>query len=139
MITDVTRPLPPGSQRGPQGYLAGMPGGLALGTGSSGEITVTAAGGPVRWAATTSTAQVSLSSYSGTLRAGHGITLVVSVSRTEGSGGSAVVTISAGSAARAIVVTWSAASPHEYRNPPPSPSPSDSGSSPSPTPSPSPS
>jgi DNA-directed RNA polymerase specialized sigma24 family protein len=137
VIAVVTQPLPAGVQRVVPGRLTVTPGSLALGAGLAGQLEVTAVGGPVRWSAATSTGRVSLSSYSGTLRAGQSITLVVSVSRVDGSAGIAVITISAGSSARAIGVSWAARPAHEAGYPSPSPSPSGPAPSPSPTPSPS--
>jgi hypothetical protein len=141
MITAVTRPLPGGARpgsAGPPGGLAVAPGSLSLGGAVTGQVCVTAVGGPVRWTAATSAARVTLSSYSGTLLPGQSTTLVVSVGRA-GSGGLAVVTITTGAAARVIGVSWTTRSAHGWHGPSPSPSPAQSGPSASPTPSASPS
>ena len=119
------------------------PGSLALGAGSAGQITLTAAGGPVSWSASPSAAQVSLSAYSGTLQAGQSVTLDVTVTRGSG-GGSAVISIAPPAAApQTVEVGWtsrpipggadgSGYPKHSRHDPSPSPSPS-SPSSPSPT------
>jgi hypothetical protein len=106
MITDATQPLPPGAAPGAQprgtgtsgnqaaaapGALQLSAGGVVLGGGSTGQITLTATGGTVNWSAAVSgSGPVSLSSYGGTLAAGHSITVVVQVSRGSGAGSAAI-------------------------------------------------
>jgi DNA-directed RNA polymerase specialized sigma24 family protein len=106
MITDATQPLPPGAAPGAQphgtgtsgnqaaaapGALQLSAGGVVLGGGSTGQITLTATGGTVNWSAAVSgSGPVSLSSYGGTLTAGHSITVVVQVSRGSGAGSAAI-------------------------------------------------
>jgi DNA-directed RNA polymerase specialized sigma24 family protein len=118
------------------GSLAVNPDGLDLGAATSGQLTLTAAGGPVSWSASTSSAQITLSSQQGTLQAGQSVTLWVSVT-TSGSSGSAFVFLDAApmngaavaapsatpSTSQAVEVTWTAYQPRH-----PHPSPSDSGS-----------
>ena len=93
-------------------------------------------GGTVSWSASTSSAQITLSSQQGTLQAGQSVTLWVSVT-TSGSSGSAFVFLDAApmngaavaapsatpSTSQAVEVTWTAYQPRH-----PHPSPSDSGS-----------
>jgi hypothetical protein len=124
---------------------------LDLGTGSTGQLTLTATGGPVDWSADTSSTLVTLSSLQGTLQAGQSVTLVVTVNQRGHGASSAFVFIdatpetpdgaaagapsAAPSASQAVEVTWTTSNPRNSR-PSPSPSPTPS-SSPSPTPSPS--
>lgn len=55
---------------------------LDLGSGISGTVTLTAAGGPVTWSADNIPAGVTLSSYGGTIAAGQAVQLTVTVSAT---------------------------------------------------------
>jgi len=146
MITAVTQPLPPGKaptqKTAPQepaapgvGGTPASPGTLqvsadsvAVGTGSAGQLTLTAAGGPVNWSASSSSpARVSLSSYSGTLQAGQSVTLTVTVIRGAGPG-SAIISLEPPAAApQTVQVSWTALSrgpgrPDHPRYPRPSPS-----------------
>ena len=154
MITDATHPLPvkpPATQKSaapaPATTAAGgtpaSPGtlevstaSLAVGTGSAGQITLTAVGGTVNWSASTSSpAQVSLSSYSGTLRAGQSVTLTVAVTRGA-SGGSATIFLEPpASAPQTVQVSWTALSngPERPGLSPSAPAPSPTSASPSPT------
>jgi DNA-directed RNA polymerase specialized sigma24 family protein len=164
MITDATQPLPPGAAPGAGPHGAGTSGnqaaaaaaapgalqlsagGVALGGGSTGQITLTATGGAVNWSAAVSgPGQVSLSSYGGTLPAGHGITVVVQVSRGSGAGSAAISFQGNGSEAQVVPVTWSAQPsgsgpswhrPRHRRPSPPDPSPSSGSMSGTPAPSP---
>lgn len=133
------------------GSLIVTPDRLDLGTGSTGQLTLTATGGPVDWSADTSSTLVTLSSLQGTLQAGQSVTLVVTVNQRGHGASSAFVFIdatpetpdgaaagapsAAPSASQAVEVTWTTSNPRNSR-PSPSPSPTPS-SSPSPTPSPS--
>jgi DNA-directed RNA polymerase specialized sigma24 family protein len=107
--------IPPQPSPGPAGHLQVSPASLSLGTGSQGQIVLTAAGGPVTWAASTSSADVTLSDASGQLSAGQSVTVAVTVSRQAGAGGSATVYIDPGTTP--VQVSWDA-------SPSPSPSPS---------------
>src|SRR5581483_3932254 len=142
IITDVTQPLP--SEAPPflpqpgggaiSGRLAVAPGSLPLGTGSAGQLTVTAVGGPIRWAAGTSAVQVTLSSYSGSLGAGRSLVLTVALTREGDRGGSAVITVSAGSATAVVPVSWLPLPRHPRPSPTPSsPVPTPTRPTPSPT------
>lgn len=151
MITAVGQPLPPG--RAPEawpggggaGVTAAAPGELQLsagevilGTGSAGQITLTAAGGTVSWSASASPPdQVSLSSYGGTLQAGPGITVTVQVSRGAGAGSAAISFQVPGSDPLVVPVSWSAqpegSGSAQPSSPGPSPSSRTSSSSPSPS------
>jgi hypothetical protein len=157
MITAATQPLPPGAAPGarPNGVGSGgngssaapgalqlSAGGVVLGGGSTGQITLTAAGGPVDWSATVSgSGQVSLSSYGGALKAGHSVTLLVQVSRGSGAGSAAISFQGNGSGTQVVPVTWSAqpsgsGSSWHPRPSPPGPSPSSGSMSGTPAPSP---
>jgi DNA-directed RNA polymerase specialized sigma24 family protein len=145
-------PSPPAGPRTPassgtpsaNGSLGVTPGRLDLGPSTTGQLTLTAMGGPVSWSADTSSALVTLSSQRGTLQAGQSVTLVVSVS--PGSGDATVfvdsspVTGAATAASQSVEVTWT---PSRSSSPAPSPSPSTSPPArrprPHPRPSPSPS
>jgi DNA-directed RNA polymerase specialized sigma24 family protein len=157
MITAVTRPAAPAARAagpgvpasarasgGPspaRGTITVSPGSLALTPGGTGQVWVTAVGGPVAWTASTSSAQLALSRYSGTLRAGQDVTLEVTVSGASARGEAAVYVTAAGSPPQAVEVSW-APRPAPSRSPtspspsPTSPSPSPSPTSPSPSPSP---
>jgi hypothetical protein len=80
------------------------PASLGLGEGSTGQVTLSAAGGPVSWAASVSAAGVAVSPASGQLAAGHRATVTVTVQRQGGSGGSATVQINGAQ----VPVTWAA-------------------------------
>jgi DNA-directed RNA polymerase specialized sigma24 family protein len=130
---------------GSPGALLVTPASLALGSGSAGQLTVTAVGGPVAWSASPSSALVSLSSYQGTLSAGQTVTVTVTVTRNSGAGGSTVVYFGTGGSgpdaatSQAVQVSW-ASWPGHTSSPPPSPwTPAPRSPSPSQTPSASPS
>jgi DNA-directed RNA polymerase specialized sigma24 family protein len=130
---------PSGAGLGGTGSLTVASGRLSLGTGSVGTISVTVLGGPVDWSATTSSKQLTLSRYQGTLQAQQSTTVVVTVRRVKGTGGTAAVYIDpVGAAHQAIGVSWSsrparstpAPSPSASRTGSPSASPSATGSTP---------
>jgi hypothetical protein len=153
MITVATQPLPPGQAPGagqnaggsggsgssaapaPPAALQLSAGGVILGTGSTGQIILTATGGTVSWSASTSPPdQASLSSYGGTLQAGQSVTLTVQVSRGDGAGSAAITFQVPGSGTQLIPVIWSAqqdGSGHSRhpRPSPPGPSPSSGSTS----------
>ena len=106
----------------PAGHLQAAPGSLGLGTGSTGQITLSASGGPVSWTAA-SPSDISLSSSGGTLAAGQQAVVTVTVNRGQQPSGYGTITFSPGGGT--VTVSWSspASSP-----PPPPPS-----SSPAPT------
>jgi hypothetical protein len=137
LITAATRPLPPtpAPQTGPDQHSApdaqtapGRPsgsstGGTPAGPGTlqlsadavdvgacpAGQITLTAAGGPVTWSARSSAPdQVSLSSDAGTLQAGQSVTLTVTVTRGNGPGNATLLFEPPASAPQAVQVTWEA-------------------------------
>ena len=122
------------------GTLAVTPDRLDLGRSTTGQLTLTAANGPVSWSADTSSTLVTLNSQKGTLQAGQSVTLTVSV--TPGTGdefvfvhsspltNDATVAPSATpSASQAVEVTWTAGRRPLRPRPSPSPSPSPSDSS----------
>ncbi|HEY1674703.1 MAG TPA: VCBS domain-containing protein [Streptosporangiaceae bacterium] len=78
------------------------PASLSLAGGSTGQVTLSAAGGSVSWTASTSAAGVSPSPASGQLAAGHSATVTVTVQRQNGSGGRATVQINGAQ----VPVTW---------------------------------
>jgi DNA-directed RNA polymerase specialized sigma24 family protein len=130
---------PAGAGLGGTGSLTVASGRLSLGTGSVGTISVTVLGGPVDWSATTTSKQLTLSRYQGTLQAQQSTTVVVTVRRVKGTGGTAAVYIDpVGAAHQAIGVSWSsrparstpAPSPSASRTGSPSASPSATGSTP---------
>ena len=95
------------------------PGQLTLGRCSAGQLTLTAVGGPVSWSASTSSAQVALSSQQSTLQAGQSVTLVVTVTLGGDARGHAFVLIDSAPvdgpvpiaprlASQAVEVTWAA-------------------------------
>jgi hypothetical protein len=157
MITTATQPLAPDQAPGPQpngdgsaadgtaavpGTLQLSAGGVILGDGNTGQITLTAAGGTVSWSASANPPdQVSLSNSGGTLPDGHSITLTVQVSRGPNAGSAAISFQVPGSDTQVIPVTWSAQSGnsgsgsgsrwHHHPSPPgPSPSSGTMSSSP---------
>jgi hypothetical protein len=108
---------------------------VAVGTGSVGQITLTAVGGQVDWSAASSApSQVSLDSYAGTLQAGQSITLTVVVTRGA-DGGSATISFEPpASAPQSVLVSWtSLPNGHWWHPSPPAPTQSPT-SAPTPTP-----
>ena len=90
---------------------------VAVGTGFAGQITLTAMGGAVDWSASSSSpAQVSLSSYAGTLRAGQSVTLTVDVTHGPNAGSATLSFQAPGSAPQVVQVSWTATA---YRPSPP--------------------
>jgi DNA-directed RNA polymerase specialized sigma24 family protein len=137
-------PAPPPAPGQAQGTLTAAPSALNVGSASSGEVVLTAQGGPDTWSAGTSAGDISLSGYGGVLRAGQSVTIVVTVNRAGNSGGSGSIYLDQGTpAAQTVRVLWSGTWPRPPRpgptptptTPAPSPSPSSSGT-PSPSPSP---
>jgi hypothetical protein len=116
-------------------------GSVNVGTGSAGQITLTALDGPVRWSAGSSVPnQVSLSSTAGSLAAGQSVTVTVTVTRGTPAGSATLTFDSAASASQLVQVSWSAPSSgrpvtRPTRRPLPHPHPTPSTSSPSPSPS----
>jgi VCBS repeat-containing protein len=108
----VTVSVPPTAGATPAGThpaqasarLTVSPASLSLGGGSTGQVTLSAAGGSVSWTASTSASGVSLSPASGQLAAGHSATVTVTVQRQNGSGGSATAQINGAQ----VPVTWAA-------------------------------
>ena len=123
------------SEPGPGGQSPGQlqvsPGSLVLGAGSTGQLRLTASGGPVTWSAATSSADIALSSSGGTIEAGQQVTVTVDITRAQHTAGQGTITIGPGGVT--IAVSWSDPS----TSPPPpsgSPSPTVIPSSPSPSP-----
>jgi BACON domain-containing protein len=122
----------------PAGTLVVAPDQLDLGPDRTGQLTLTAQGGPVSWSASSSST-LTVSGSQGTLQAGQSVTLVVTVNPGSGGAGTAYVFINsspvdgassaAPSASQAVQVAWTSYHPRPSR---PSPSPSAS-SSPSPS------
>jgi hypothetical protein len=83
-------------------------GSLDLGAGSSGQIRLTAFGGPVSWQASASAAGMNLDVASGTLAAGHSATIGVSIiADLQALAGPGSVTITYGGGKTAVVsVSW---------------------------------
>ncbi len=77
------------------GQLEVSPGRLDLGAGSSGQIVLTARGGPVSWSASASSADLTLGQSSGQLSPGQSVTLVIDVRRQDDAGGDATISIAA--------------------------------------------
>jgi DNA-directed RNA polymerase specialized sigma24 family protein/outer membrane biosynthesis protein TonB len=127
LFPSLPSPQPPASSGTPSanGSLGVTPDRLNLGSGTTGQLTLTAMGGPVSWSAGTSSALVTLSSQRGTLRAGQSVTLVVSVS--PGSGDATVFVDSSPAASQSVEVTWTSS---PASSPAPSPTPSTSTSPP---------
>jgi len=91
------------------GQLEVSPGRVDLGAGSSGQIVLTARGGPVSWTASASSADLTLGQSSGQLSAGQSVTLVIDVRRQDDAAGDATISIAVGSgSAPAVQVTWDA-------------------------------
>jgi DNA-directed RNA polymerase specialized sigma24 family protein len=124
----------PGTGQPTPGQLQVSPSSLVLGTGSTGQLRLTASGGPVSWSASTSTSDIVLSSSGGTIAAGQTVVVTVDITRAQSTSGRGTITIGPGGAT--VAVSWSNPSPPP---PPPSGSPSPTVSSPSPSPSPPPS
>jgi hypothetical protein len=145
MITTATQPLPPGQAPGAQpnsgipaaggttaapGTLQLSAGGVVLGGGNTGQITLTAAGGTVDWSASVNPpGQISLSSYGSTLENGQSVTVTVQVSRGASAGSGAISFQAPGSDTQIVSVSWSAqpggsGSSWHHHHPSPGPSPS---------------
>ena len=156
LITAATQPLSPAQATVTRKGAAGQPaapaasaspgtlqlsaGSVKVGVGTTGQITLTAIGGPVRWSASSSAPnQVSLSSTAGTLAAGQSATLAVTVTRGTPAGSATLTFDSSASASQLVQVTWTApasggAVSRPPRHPRPHPSPSASPTEPSPSP-----
>jgi hypothetical protein len=81
---------------------------LSLTPGSTGEIDLTAVGGPVSWSATVSpSSAISLSAYSGTIGTGQSVALTVTVTSDSASGSAAVSFVPPASSPQTVPVTWS--------------------------------
>jgi hypothetical protein len=145
MITTATQPLPPDQAPGAQpngggpdaggttaapGQLQLSAGGVVLGSGNTGQITLTAVGGTVDWSASANPAdQVSLSSYGSTLENGQSITVTVQVSRGASAGSGAISFQAPGSDTQVVSVNWPArpgGSGSSWHHHPSSPGPSPS-------------
>jgi len=155
LITAATQPLSPAQTTATRKGAAGQPaapaasaspgtlqlsaGSVKVGVGTTGQITLTAIGGPVRWSASSSAPnQVSLSSTAGTLAAGQSATLTVTVTRGTPAGSATLTFDSSASASQLVLLTWSAPAgggpvTRPTRRPHQSPSASPTQPSPSPT------
>jgi hypothetical protein len=156
LITAATQPLSPAQTTATRKGAAGQPaapatsaspgtlqlsaGSVRVGVGTTGQITLTAIDGPVRWSASSSAPnQVSLSSTAGTLAAGQSATLTVTVTRVTPAGSATLTFDSSASASQLVQVIWTApasggAVSRPPRHPRPHPSPSASPTEPSPSP-----
>jgi DNA-directed RNA polymerase specialized sigma24 family protein len=99
----------------PAGGLQVTPRLLELGAASSGKLTLSATGGQVTWSASTSSQQLALSAYQGSLPAGGEITLIVTLARKPGSHGQASVLIGPGNLS--VLVAAAAMSPSPAARP----------------------
>jgi DNA-directed RNA polymerase specialized sigma24 family protein len=97
------------------GRLQVSPTQLGLGAGSTGEITLTADGGPVAWSAQTSSPDLTLSATGGTVQPGRPVTVTVTVSRAQDASGQAAIAFAPGG--DTVTITWSS----PVSNPPPPP------------------
>jgi hypothetical protein len=105
-VPTVTSPSAPASASTPAGTLTASPATVDLGTGSAGQVTLTAVGGSVNWLAGSPSGLITLSSYSGTLQAGQSVTLGITVTRG-GQGGSAQIWLEPPAAApQTVQVNW---------------------------------
>jgi hypothetical protein len=118
------------SHPGP-GQLEVSPTELSLGPGSSGQLTLQAAGGPVSWSASTSSPDLKLSSHGGTIGAGHQVTITVFVTRSSAVAGHGDITIGPGGTT--VLVTWSDPASSSPPPPPPTGSPTPTVITPPPT------
>jgi len=100
--------VPPSAAARPpaSGQLEVSHGHLDLGTDSTGQMVLTASGGPVSWTAGASSPGLTMSRSSGQLDAGQSVTLVVEVRRPDGEDGSAAISINATNSTTAVQVTW---------------------------------
>ena len=104
--TSAVASSPAPTQSAAAGTLAISSGSVDLGTGSTSQVTLTAVSGSVSWSASTSSEQVSLTSYQGTLQAGQSVALYIAVNRGA-QGGAAVIWIEPSAAPpTAVQVTW---------------------------------
>jgi hypothetical protein len=102
----ATSPPASASASAPAGTLTVSPATVDLGTGSAGQVTLTAVGGSVSWLAGSPSGLITLSSYSGTLQAGQSVTLGITVTRG-GQGGSAQIWLEPPAAApQNVQVNW---------------------------------
>ena len=123
---------PSASASAPAGTLTVSPAAVDVGTGSAGQVTLTAVGGSVGWLAGSPSGLITLSSYSGTLQAGQSVTLGITVTRG-GQGGSAQIWLEPPAAApQTVLVNWQpqpGSSGHGWKRgqqPPAAPNPSPS-------------
>jgi DNA-directed RNA polymerase specialized sigma24 family protein len=115
-------PSPSGSAGPPPpraGQLQVSPASLSLGTGSSGEFTLTASGGQVTWSAATASPGITLGGDGGSIPAGQQEVITVTVNRAQAQSGQATITFAPGN--EVITVTWT--SPGSTSPPPPTTSP----------------
>ncbi|HEY2576478.1 MAG TPA: hypothetical protein VGI74_09240 [Streptosporangiaceae bacterium] len=99
----------------PIGQLQVSPGQLALGPGSTGEITLGAEGRPVPWSARASSPDLTLSSSGGTILPGQPVTVTVTVSRAQDASGEAAIAFPP--EGDTVTISWSS----PVSNPPPPP------------------
>jgi len=98
------------------GTLAVSPLFLDVGTGSTGNISIQAVGGPLTWSAA-ARGPVRISPASGTLAPGGSATLTVQVFRAAGGHGQSTITLQPGGAS--VTVTWRRQPPPPPHSPPP--------------------
>jgi len=105
-VPPATATSPPASASAPAGTLTVSAAAVNLGTGSAGQVTLTAVGGPVSWLAGSPSGLITLSSYSGMLQAGQSVTLSITVTRGT-QGGSAQIWLEPPAAApQTVQVNW---------------------------------
>jgi len=116
-------PTGPGTPPASPGTLQLSTNDVAVGTGSAGQITLTAVGGEVDWSAISSApSRVSLDSYTGTLRAGQSVTLTVLITRGAGGGSATISFEPPASVPQAVLVSWTPLpGGHRWHPSPPAP------------------
>jgi hypothetical protein len=106
VVPASTATSPPASASAPAGTLTVSPAAVNLGTGSAGQVTLTAVGGSVSWLAGSPSGLISLSSYSGTLQAGQSVTLGITVTRGSQDGSAQIWLEPPASAPQSVQVSW---------------------------------
>jgi hypothetical protein len=106
VVPPSTATSPPASASAPAGTLTVSAAAVNLGTGSAGQVTLTAVGGPVSWLAGSPSGLITLSSYSGTLQAGQSVTLGITVTRGGQSGSAQIWLEPPAAEPQTVQVNW---------------------------------